>query len=132
MTLQDNDTKRQDAEKKFNESKKIIEQKEEELEIQKLKVEALRQEEEEKKSLLEKCIITNHFTFTTSDREHQRYLHSVLERSEEYKEIKFLIERWRVLNDTSENLLEESDKTLLRTEAAKTELQKCVHLFPTM
>jgi hypothetical protein len=63
---------------------------------------------------------------TEIDKKYQKYLNSVLEKTEEYKEIKFLIERWKTLKATSDKLRSDTEKSIRESEAQRFQIQKYV------
>ncbi|PRP87504.1 flagellar associated protein [Planoprotostelium fungivorum] len=110
--LQDNNSKRSDAERKHLQVKREREYKEQEIHRLAESLETLKNEGIEKESLLEK------------HRKYEEFLNSVLERTDEYKEIKFLVERWKILKDTGDQLRRQTEESTLRTESQSKSMQK--------
>jgi len=110
--LLDNDTKRAKAERKYMEEKSIKEDKDQELQNLIKTLEQLKKEKEDKTKLLTNLV------------QYQRYLYSVLEHTEDYKEIRSLIERWNTLQATATHLRESIAKNLQESETIRATLQK--------
>jgi len=112
--LNDNDTKRVDAERKQVDNKKFLDQKEEEIEQLKVGLKSMRTELADKKQVLD------------SYRKYQQFFKTVLEKTDEYKEVKLLIERWNTLSVTRTGLQQQQEATVRETEKQRVQLQKYV------
>eukprot|EP00026_Physarum_polycephalum_P003684 Phypoly_transcript_03697.p1 GENE.Phypoly_transcript_03697~~Phypoly_transcript_03697.p1 ORF type:complete len:328 (-),score=80.91 Phypoly_transcript_03697:1234-2217(-) len=110
--LLDNDTKRSKAERKYTEEKLLKEEKEAEVQQLAKTLEQLKQEKQEKQNLLANLV------------QYQKYLHSVLEHTEDYKEIKTLIDRWNTLQATSAQLRDSIANNIRESEHARASLKK--------
>ena len=63
--------------------------------------------------------------------QYQRYLYSVLEQTEDYKEIRALIERWNTLQATAMQLRETIAQNLKESETIRVALQKYSQVIPS-
>eukprot|EP01116_Phalansterium_solitarium_P017472 TRINITY_DN430_c3_g2_i2.p1 TRINITY_DN430_c3_g2~~TRINITY_DN430_c3_g2_i2.p1 ORF type:complete len:373 (-),score=140.71 TRINITY_DN430_c3_g2_i2:4803-5810(-) len=110
--LTDNDAKRSEAERKLVDNKKFLDQKDEEISQLRRMLEQLRADEQDKRRLLERHT------------KYQKFFESVLEKSDDYKEVKGLIERWMTLNKTQLTLQADAEAAGKRSEQHKAALQK--------
>eukprot|EP01112_Ceratiomyxa_fruticulosa_P007693 TRINITY_DN1995_c0_g1_i2.p1 TRINITY_DN1995_c0_g1~~TRINITY_DN1995_c0_g1_i2.p1 ORF type:complete len:317 (-),score=64.19 TRINITY_DN1995_c0_g1_i2:129-1079(-) len=108
--LLDNDTKRAKAERRIVEEKGQQEIKEVELGSMMEVLRKLEIDREEKSKLLESMTM------------YQKYLQTVVESTEEFKEVKTLIERWGTLQQTTQQLQKTTAQHLQDTETARVSL----------
>eukprot|EP01116_Phalansterium_solitarium_P011485 TRINITY_DN2717_c0_g1_i2.p1 TRINITY_DN2717_c0_g1~~TRINITY_DN2717_c0_g1_i2.p1 ORF type:complete len:256 (-),score=65.16 TRINITY_DN2717_c0_g1_i2:385-1152(-) len=114
--LNDNDAKRVDAEKKLVENKKFLDQKDDEISHLRQYLEQVKREHEEKKRVLD------------AHRKYQKFFRHVLEKTDEYREVKALIERFNTLSGTKHRLQQNQENASRESEIEKVGLKKCVEV----